>query len=212
MTRYSAAIFDLDGTLVQSEHLHRESWIAPLADLGIEVNDDDYFRLYAGKPGMQIIRDNVGLEGEAAIALYERVNQNYWDIAIDRVIPTEGVVAFLERIPHLPKAVCTSAQGESARKMLDLLDLTKHFDAIVTATDVTRGKPDPAPFLLAAERLSMAPGKCLAFEDSANGLRAARAAGMRCVGVGDGVAHFPELADAWIPDFTAPEIDRWFAQ
>ena len=209
---FSAAIFDLDGTLVQSEHLHRESWIAPLADLGIEVAEDEYARTFAGKPGMQIIRDTIGLEGDAALVLYERVSTNYWDIATDRVAPTDGVVAFLQLITDVPKAVCTSAQSDSAHRMLDLLDLTRHFAAVVTASDIANGKPDPEPFLLASKRLAIHSTRCIAFEDSANGLRSARAAGMYCVGIGPGVAYYPELADMWIDDFVGLDPDGWFAQ
>ena len=96
--------------------------------------------------------------------------------------------------------------------MLDLLDLARFFATVIAARDVNRGKPDPAPCLLAAERLGIMSTRCVAFEDSANGLQSARAAGMYCVGVGGGVAHFPELADSWIDDFIGLETERWFAQ
>jgi HAD superfamily hydrolase (TIGR01509 family) len=206
--RFAGAIFDMDGTLVQSEHLHRESWKEPLADIGIAVDEDAYLRDFAGKPGMKIISDHIGLNGEAAIALYDRVTSNYWQIAVSQVEPTAGLLAFLDRISPLPKAVCTSAQRESARRMLDLLDLTSRFDAIITATDVTRGKPDPEPFQLAASRLNLAADSCIAFEDSANGLVSARAAGMYCVGVGAGATVYADLANVWISDFTYPELPR----
>jgi HAD superfamily hydrolase (TIGR01509 family) len=206
--RFTGAIFDMDGTLVQSEHLHRESWKEPLAEIGIAVDEDAYLRDFAGKPGMKIISDHIGLNGEAAIALYDRVTSNYWQIAVSQVEPTAGLLAFLDRISPLPKAVCTSAQRESARRMLDLLDLTSRFDAIITATDVTRGKPDPEPFQLAASRLNLAADSCIAFEDSANGLVSARAAGMYCVGVGAGATVYADLANVWISDFTDPELPR----
>jgi HAD superfamily hydrolase (TIGR01509 family) len=206
--RFAGAIFDMDGTLVQSEHLHRESWKEPLAEIGIAVDEDAYLRDFAGKPGMKIISDHIGLNGEAAIALYDRVTSNYWQIAVSQVEPTAGLLAFLDRISPLPKAVCTSAQRESARRMLDLLDLTSRFDAIITATDVTRGKPDPEPFQLAASRLNLAADSCIAFEDSANGLVSARAAGMYCVGVGAGATVYADLANVWISDFTDSELPR----
>ena len=107
-----------------------------------------------------------------------------------------------------PKSVCTSAQRDSALRMLDMLDLTRHFDAIVTATDVSLGKPDPEPFLLAAARTGIDPTRCVAFEDSTNGLIAARAAGMTCVGIGSGTGANAPLVDGWIVDFTDPALDR----
>ena len=206
--RFEGVIFDLDGTLVQSEHLHRQSWVGPLAELGIEVEDDEYLRDFAGKPGMHIIRDQIGLDGDAAHSLYNRVTDAYWDLAADTVAPTDGLLEFLDRISPLAKAVCTSAQRASARRMLDLIGLTNRFDAIVTASDVNHGKPHPEPFHLAAKRLGLDGKQCLAIEDSANGLRSARAAGMRCVGIGDGRAVYGELADVWIKDFADPGLMR----
>jgi HAD superfamily hydrolase (TIGR01509 family) len=200
--RYSAAIFDLDGTLVQSEHLHRLSWNEPLARRGIVIDDATYYRDFAGMPGMLIIRDHIGLQGESAEMLYQDVTAAYWAIATDQVLPTAGLLTFLSRITNIPKAVCTSAQRDSASRMLDLLELTSHFTTVVTATDVVNGKPDPEPFLLAASRLNVANNHCVAFEDSANGLRSARSAGMYCIGVGDGVERYPNFADLWIVDFS----------
>jgi sugar-phosphatase len=206
--RFAGAVFDLDGTLVQSEHIHRQSWVEPLAELGITVDEDAYLRDFAGKPGLAIIRDHIGLDGDAAIALYEKVSGNYWRLAVDQVEPTHGLLTFLDRIGHVPKAVCTSAERESALRMLDLLDLTPRFDAIVTASDVTCGKPDPEPFLLAAERIGIAPERCIAFEDSTNGLLAAGAAGMERIGIGPAPENGDELAGLWIMDFADPALDR----
>jgi HAD superfamily hydrolase (TIGR01509 family) len=197
----AALVFDLDGTLVQSEHLHQQSWTAPLQRLGRPVDDETYYREFSGKPGMQIIGDHLGLHGDEAEAIYEEVTANYWDLAEANVGPTDGLVDFLDRTAALPKALCTSAQRTSALRMLDLLGLTARFSAIVTANDVRQGKPDPEPFALAATLLGIAPDRCAAFEDSANGLRSARAAGMFCIGIGEGVRTFPELADLWIRDF-----------
>jgi HAD superfamily hydrolase (TIGR01509 family) len=179
-----------------------------LAEIGIAVDEDAYLRDFAGKPGINIIRDYAGLNGEAAIALYDRVTSNYWQMAESQVAPTAGLLAFLDRKSPLPKSVCTSAEWESAHRMMDLLNLTSRFDTIVTATDVIRGKPDPEPFQLAASRLSLPADSCVAFEDSANGLISARAAGMYCVGVGAGATVYADLANVWIQDFTDPELLR----
>jgi phosphoglycolate phosphatase len=209
--RFAGAIFDLDGTLVQSEPIHRQSWIEPLAELGIAVDEDAYLRDFAGKPGLAIIRDHIGLEGDAAVALYEKVTDNYWRLAVEEVEPTPGLLAFLDRIAGVPNAVCTSAERESALRMLDLLDLTPRFDAVVTASDVTRGKPDPEPFLLAAARIGIAPEQCIAFEDSTNGLRAAGAAGLYRVGVGPMPGNSVDLANTWIADFVVPSLNELFS-
>ena len=81
-------------------------------------------------------------------------------------------------------AVGTSAPQENVELILDELGIRKQLDAVVTAEDVERGKPDPEVFLLAAQRCNVAPTRCVVFEDAVAGIEAARAAGMRCVGVG----------------------------
>ena len=199
-------VFDMDGTLIDTEPLHRESWVAPLGAIGVTIPTGDYDRHFAGKPGMLIIRDYVGLIGDEARTLYDRVYARFWELAEDAVRPVEGVVALLDRLADLPKAVCTSAERESATRLLTMLDLLPHFDAVVTADDVIKGKPDPEPYLLAAERLGVAPERCLAFEDSPLGLTSARAAGMRVIAVAGTAPHVGELAELVIDDFTDPRL------
>jgi HAD superfamily hydrolase (TIGR01509 family) len=207
---FAGLIFDLDGTLVQSEHLHRESWVGPLAEIGVAIDDEAYIMNYAGKPGMEIIRDHIGLEGDAAKTLYDKVNEAYWLLAEHQVAPTAGLIDFLDSVADRRLAVCTSAQKVSAHRMLDILGLADRFAAVVTATDVENGKPHPEPFLLAAEQIGLAPMTCVAFEDSANGLISARTAGMFCIGIGEGQFRYRELAPVWIDDFTDRNLGDLF--
>lgn len=210
---FAGAILDLDGTIVQSEHLHRLSWTAPLARLGITVDDETYFRDFAGKPGLQIIRDQLGItDPDKSEQLYQDVTAAYWELAEHAVQPTVGLMPFLHAINSVRTAVCTSARRDSAMRMLDLLGLTPLFTAVVTASDVTHGKPDPEPFVLAATRIEIAPEQCVAFEDSRNGLQSARTAGMHCVGIGEGRSLFHDAADLWIEDFTDPTLLALFGK
>ena len=209
-TPFSGLIFDMDGTLVQSEHLHRQSWIGPLAELGIAIDDETYILNYAGKPGMEIIREHIGLDGDVAVSLYDKVNEAYWLLAEHEVKPTHGLMAFLDTVGDRALAVCTSAQRVSAHRMLDILGLNNRFAAVVTATDVENGKPHPEPFLLAARQIGIDSSRCVAFEDSANGLVSAHAAGMFCIGVGEGKLRYPELAPVWIEDFADPNLAHLF--
>ena len=87
---------------------------------------------------MEIIRDHIGLSGTAAITLYNRVTDDYWTMAQEQVSPTPGLIEFLDATAAVPKAVCTSAQRDSAMRMIDLLGLTCRFLAIVTSSDVGR--------------------------------------------------------------------------
>ena len=96
-----------------------------------------------------------------------------------------GVIAFVDtlRARAVPLAVATSARRSDTVELLGPLGLLDRFDAIVTAEDVTRGKPDPEVYVQAAQRLGAAPDGCLVFEDALVGVQAARGAGMRVIGV-----------------------------
>jgi beta-phosphoglucomutase-like phosphatase (HAD superfamily) len=99
--------------------------------------------------------------------------------------PVPGVLTFIVELSErgIPKAVATGASPRSVRQFLEGLGLTDHFPVVVTADDVSRGKPDPEVYLTAADRLGVAPESCLVFEDSLAGISAALAAGMSCVGL-----------------------------
>jgi len=96
-----------------------------------------------------------------------------------------GAGAFVEALARagVPRAVATSASRRDLERVLEELGMRRHFDVAVTADDVRRGKPDPDVYLKAAEGLAVEPEACLAFEDAIVGVHAARAAGMRVIGV-----------------------------
>jgi beta-phosphoglucomutase family hydrolase len=207
-----AAVFDMDGTLVDTEPLHREAWLSTLAEIGVRIDEAEYAATFSGRPGREIARDRLGLTELEATAFAARVMDRFWEIAADRLRPLPGLEALLERLANWPLAVATSARREDAHRMLAELGLAGRFRAVVTIEDVTRGKPDPEPFLLAAERIRVRPEACLAFEDSANGLKAATAAGMFCIAIGqsggDGIAHLdlPGYDDPRLAEFLARAI------
>ncbi|HEY7035600.1 MAG TPA: HAD family phosphatase [Thermomicrobiales bacterium] len=181
--RFDAVIFDLDGTLVDTEPLHERSWTIALAELGLTMPEGEYRLYFSGRPGIQSCRERFGMSLEEAIATNDLVTQVYWELAAGNVAPMPGLTAFLDRLHGVPKAIATSARRSSATRMLAELGLNAAFDAVVTADDITHGKPHPEIFLTAAARLTVAPERCLVFEDSRAGLAAARAAGMTCVGL-----------------------------
>jgi HAD superfamily hydrolase (TIGR01509 family) len=208
--RFDGVVFDMDGTLIDTEPLHRESWVRPLAAVGLTIPTGDYDRHFAGKPGMRIIEDYVGLTGEAARCLYDAVYAEFWVLAERAVQPVHGVVELLDYLQGWPKAVCTSAERKSAMRLLTMLDLLPRFDAVVTADDVRRGKPDPEPYLLAAERLGLPSGRCVAFEDSPLGLTSARTAGMFCIGIEGTAPDLEELAEFVVRDYADPRLIELF--
>ena len=117
------------------------------------------------------------------LALRKRVL--YAEFSEQGVLAVPGVKRFVDALARaaVPRAVATSASRRDAFSLLEILDLRAYFEVIVTAEDVRLGKPDPAVYSEAARRLGVAPATCLVFEDSLVGVVAARAAGMRAVGV-----------------------------
>lgn len=181
--RYDAVIFDLDGTLVDTEPLHKRSWEIAVAELGRSMPDGDYTLFFSGRPGRESCRDYFGMSVEEAIAATDLVTVRYWELAAGNVKPLPGLLSFLDRLDGVPKAVATSARRASALRMLGEIGVVERFDTIVTADDITHGKPHPEIFLTAAARLGVPADRCLVLEDAPAGLIAARAAGMTCVGI-----------------------------
>jgi len=181
-----AVIFDMDGVLVDSGAHHREAWARLLAEVGV-APPPGFWRRTIGRPSVEAVPLLLGepLEPAEARRLANRKHAHYVRLATGGMPAVAGVIAFIDtlRTQAVPLAVATSARRSDARGLLGPLGLLDRFDAIVTAEDVSRGKPDPEVYLLAASRLGTAPGRCLVFEDAIVGVQAARGAGMRVVGV-----------------------------
>jgi HAD superfamily hydrolase (TIGR01509 family) len=127
--------------------------------------------------------------------------------------PLPGVVGFLDSLCRLGIRIglATSAGTRRAHGTLKDLGLSHYFDAIVTGDEVVIGKPDPAIYLLVAERLNETPENLLAVEDAVSGVKAARAAGMRCVGIASAERAAPLRtagADPVVPDFQSLSLEQ----
>jgi beta-phosphoglucomutase len=204
----SAAIFDMDGVLIDSGAHHRRAWRALLAELGTEPADPEHWRLTIGRPSEEAIPLLLGrrVSGAEARRLARRKRDLYQEQAQAGLEPVPGVRAFLESLARLdvPRAVGTSASRWDAERLLDDLGLLRHFDVVVTSDDVMLGKPDPEVWTQAARRLRIAPSHCVIFEDAVVGIQAARSAGMRAIGVTTAHSERELLAagaERTIPDF-----------
>ena len=182
----SAVVFDLDGVLVDSGAHHRAAWTTLLGELGVDV-PAEFWRLTIGRPSEEAIVHLLGRPVSAAEArrLARRKHEHYAILSQAGLPAVAGVPAFVDTLVGLgvPRAVATSARREDAHRLLRELGLLRHFDVIVAAEDVRRGKPAPDVFLAAADGVHVDPARCLVFEDSVVGVRAARSAGMRVIGV-----------------------------
>jgi HAD superfamily hydrolase (TIGR01509 family) len=181
-----AVIFDMDGVLIDSGVHHRDAWRQLLDDLGVAVAPD-FWRLTIGRPAEEavvLLLDREVGAGEAA-ELARRKRAHYTRLAVRGTLPIPGAPAFVAALARqgVPRAVATSATRRDVEAMLAEVGVRHHFEVIVTADDVRRGKPDPEVYVRAAEGLGLPPGGCLVFEDSVVGVRAASGAGMRVIGV-----------------------------
>ena len=183
----AAAIFDMDGVLVDSGAHHRHAWRALLAELGTEPAHPEHWRLTIGRPSEEALPLLLGrrVSGAEARRLARRKRDLYQERAQSGLEPVPGVREFLHWLErdHVPRAVGTSASRWDAERLLDDLGLLRFFDVMVTADDVMLGKPDPEVWIQVARRLRVPAPRCVVFEDAPVGIQAAIAAGMRAIGV-----------------------------
>jgi beta-phosphoglucomutase len=185
MTQQRAFVFDMDGTIVDNMAFHTDSWLAFFARRGKTYDPDAFFRETAGAQGREILRERLGPdipEDEIAVLAQEK-DVLYREMYGPHRSAIQGFEGFVTaaRAQGVKLAVATSAPPANIVFTLDDLDLRRHFDAVVGAADVARGKPHPDVFLKAAEKLGVDPADCIVFEDAPMGVEAARRAGMKAV-------------------------------
>jgi beta-phosphoglucomutase len=199
-------VFDMDGVIINSHPAHRLAWKAFLGSLGRETCDEELDFILEGCKRAQILKHFLGELAPDQIAEYGNRKDELLQKNADAVQPMPGIVEFIGHLSKagIPRAVATSASRRRALGTLEELGLAHCFATIVTGDDVAAGKPDPAIYQVAAERMKQSPEHLLAVEDAASGVKSARAAGMRCLGVAD-ARRAPLLraagADPVISDF-----------
>jgi beta-phosphoglucomutase len=206
-------IFDMDGVLVDSNPAHREAWEAFNRRYGLETTDDMHRRMY-GKRNDQIVRDFFGesLTEEEVAARGAAKEQLYREMIGDRLeeILVPGIREFLERYQAVPKAIATNAEPANVDFLLDQADLRRYFQVVVDGHQVKHPKPNPEIYLRAAERLGAEPRDCIVLEDSYSGVEAARAAGMRIIGVRTTHDNLPGTTIT-VDNFVSGELAEWLA-
>ncbi len=180
-----AVVFDMDGVLIDSGVHHREAWAAMCRDCGV-TPPPEFWRLTIGRPAEEAAALLVGgVDGNEARRLAGLKRDHYVRLARRGMLPVPGAPAFVAALTRqgVPRAVATSASRRDAEALLAQVGVRQHFEVIVSVEDVRRGKPDPEVYLKAAAGLGVEPGACLVFEDAVVGVQAARAAGMRVIGI-----------------------------
>jgi HAD superfamily hydrolase (TIGR01509 family) len=174
-------IFDLDGTLADTMPFHFEGWKKACIKYGADI-DPAFLRKHTGSPGWIIASEIIkkcGLEDVVTIdQIVEEKLEQFYKVQ-HKVRPIEPVAAIVRKYSgKLPMAVGTGGHREAVIRTLEITDLRKYFDIIVTANDVDNFKPHPETFLKCAELMNVGPAHIEVFEDGDLGIEAARMAGM----------------------------------
>jgi len=181
---FRAYLFDCDGTIADSMPLHYNAWTEVLADWNC-VYEEDLFYSWGGKPVRNII-DDLNKIHRLKMPI-EEVATRKENLYLAQIPQLKAIPEVLEHIEadygRIPFAVVSGSTRDSVVGSLSVLGLLDKFDTIVSADDYEHGKPAPDCYLLAAERLGVAPANCLVFEDTEMGIESATAAGMASVKV-----------------------------
>lgn len=180
-------VFDWDGVVVDSSRQHEESWGVISERYGLPLFEG-HFKLGFGKRNEQIIPDILkwAKEPSEVRRLADEKEAAYRAIvARSGLRPLPGVAAFLDTLiaRGFRRVVGSSTPRENIDAVTEIIGLQGKFEAVIAAGDVSRGKPDPEVFLMAAERIATPPQNCVVFEDSFSGIEAGLAAGMTVVGI-----------------------------
>ncbi|MFI8002931.1 HAD family hydrolase [Streptomyces sp. NPDC086010] len=218
-----SVLFDLDGTLVDSEPNYYEAGRRLLARHGVgDFSWEDHTRFIGigTRETLTVLRAEYGIEAPVDELLAAK-NALYLELAGTSTTAFPEMRALVERLhaAGVPMAVASGSSRAAIAAALAVTGLDTYLPVFVSAEEVERGKPEPDVFVEAARRLGVAPSSCVVLEDAAPGVRAARAAGMRCVAIPDAEAAPDDAvfagADLLFPggqaEFTAAAVLGWLA-
>jgi HAD superfamily hydrolase (TIGR01509 family) len=181
-----ALLFDIDGTLTDTDPLHIRAFNTMLARFDRSITAEEYFRRVMGFTNAEIMRDifpDLPVAEHRALADFKEAA--FRELAKTDLHPTPGLMDLLDwaDMQGIPMAAVTNAPAANAELMLTGLHVKHRFRTIVIGDELPRGKPDPMPYLVAGERLGVECHHCIAFEDSRSGMRSASAAGAFSIGM-----------------------------
>jgi HAD superfamily hydrolase (TIGR01509 family) len=208
---YRALLFDLDGTLAETDSLHLPTWVDALEPYGVEVDEAFYRDKISGRSTAEIVRELLPeLTDEQGRSIGDAKEASFRERASE-LEPLPGLVDFVERGRKrgMRIALVTNAPEENVKMILLALKLRDFFDTVVLADEVEAVKPDPAPYRAALEKTGVPAEEALAFEDSISGISSSVAAGIPTVGIAS--SQEPQkllVAGAFMTaqDFTDPQL------
>jgi beta-phosphoglucomutase len=190
MGKISACIFDLDGVVVDTAKYHYIAWKSLANELGFDFTEEDNEKLkgVSRMTSLDILLEigGVELDEKIKLELADKKNKNYVEYILkmtpDEILP--GVKDFFNELKKRGIKIALGSASKNAMTILNQLELTDYFDAVVDGTHVSNAKPDPEVFLKGAELLGVSPLECIVFEDAEAGVEAAINGNMKCVGIG----------------------------
>ena len=211
MNASRAVLWDMDGTLIDSEDLHWIAWRNTLAHEGVFITHSQFLSSF-GQRNDSILPQWLG--AAATPERMERIANAKEELYRRRVrrngiSPLPGVANWLHRLHQegWRQAIASAAPRANIDAVLEALSATHFFQAIISAEDVHRGKPDPEVYLGAAARIGVPPERCIVVEDALAGVEGARRAGMKCIGVSRDGKHLP--ADVVVQSLDLLEPDAF---
>lgn len=201
MAKFKAILFDLDGTLVDSEHFHFSTWNEVLAESDVQLDYTDFIKNYAGVPlpsNAKKLKELYSIESplELLIARKERLNvERLKTIEIGLMPYVQETLDFFTET-GVEMALVTASPRNDVNEMFSKNGLGKYFSLLITRSDVQHSKPHPESYNLAVEKLGFQKSECLVFEDTLNGLNAAKAAGLTCFVIQANTEDHEKLAAA----------------
>lgn len=190
INQFKGHIFDMDGTLINSEPMHHEAWRDAVKDFGGANLSTELLMSFGGLPTMIIanrVIEMFNLKCDAA-TLYQSKTRIYRTVYMQKVEPFKLTCDLLRDLAASGKLIslCTSSHKEEAEYFMNKLGLTSSLNAMVTGEMVERGKPNPDIYLLAAQKLGLGADECLVYEDTVVGMKGVKNAHMNAVKVFDG--------------------------
>ena len=208
---YGALLFDLDGTLAETDSLHLPTWVDVLRPYGVEVDKEFYRERISGRSTSEIVEEllpELSTEENQRLAVAKEAS---FRERAPELEPLPGLLDFMREAKSRGRslALVTNAPQENVDAILLALELGESFDEVVLSDEVGSVKPDPAPYRVALDRLGVRPEAALAFEDSTSGIASSVAAGIPTVGIAstqDPEKLFQAGAFMAARDFTDPEL------
>ena len=181
-----AVLFDLDGTLANTDPIHFQIWQELLVPYGMTIDQEFYDRRISGRLNIDIVQDLLPqLSPDDGVAFSDNKEAQFLATAADQLQRMPGLTDFLHHIERrgYAAALVTNAPRPNAEFMLKTLALNGVFQPVIIADDLPKGKPDPLPYQTALDILGIVSDEAIVFEDSPSGVRAAIAAGITTIGM-----------------------------